>query len=179
MSRIKQLQQEILSLAPKERNVLERWLERQITTTECPKKLYRYMDAKGIAGLENDELIFSSPTDTNDPFEFLTSLKSLLPKNSPSDQRTSEAERLQRLVAKNSFLLFLSEQALNPRMWTQYGGGHEGLVLELDCRKGELGRLRSGGHFLKVQYHESRRIDLPAISRRKKVPLRRRTFAKS
>ena len=129
------------------------------------------MDAKGIAGLENDELMFSSPTDTNDPFEFLTSLKSLLPKNSPGDQRTSEAEKLQRLVAENSFLLFLSEQPLNPRMWAQYGGGHEGLVLELECCKGELGKLRSGGHFLKVQYHESRRIDLPAISCREKGTL--------
>jgi len=167
MSRMQQLQQEILSLAPKERKVLERWLELQTTTTECPKRLYRYMDAQGIAGLENDELMFSSPTDTNDPFEFLTSLKSLGLKRSPGAQRTSVAEKWQRLAAQNSFLLFLSEQPLNPRMWAQYGGGHEGVVLELDCTKGQLGKLRSDGHFLKVQYHKNRRIDLPARKRSK------------
>jgi len=170
MSRIESLQQEILGLAPEEREALTRWLAEQSPTkaTECPKTLYRYMDAKGIAGLENDELMFSSPTDTNDPFEFLTSLKSLGLKRSPGAQRTSVAEKWQRLAAQNSFLLFLSEQPLNPRMWAQYGGGHEGVVLELDCTKGQLGKLRSDGHFLKVQYHKNRRIDLPARKRKQK-----------
>lgn len=151
MSRMEQLQQEILSLAPEQREALGQWLKEQTGTapTKCPEKLHRYMDAKGIAGLENNELMFSSPTDTNDPFEFLTSLASwpLSKPISSGAERAYHANELQRLVAKNSFLLFLSEQPLNPRMWAQYGGGHEGLVLELDCCAGELGRLHSGGHF--------------------------------
>lgn len=76
MNRIESLQQKILGLAPEEREALTRWLSEQspAKASECPETLYRYMDAKGIAGLEKDELMFSSPTDTNDPFEFLTSL---------------------------------------------------------------------------------------------------------
>jgi hypothetical protein len=98
-------------------------------------------------------------------------LKSLLPKKSPGAQRTAVAEDLQRLVAKNSFLLFLSEQPHNPRMWAQYGGGHEGIMLELDCRAGELGRRHTAGFFLRVQYDKTSRVDLSTRSLKRRGSL--------
>lgn len=167
MSRIESLQQEILGLAPEEREALTRWLAEQSPTkaTECPKTLYRYMDAKGIAGLENDELMFSSPTDTNDPFEFLTSLGSLLMPNSVGAERTYHAEVLQRRVGREWFLLFLSEQPHNPRMWAQYGGGHTGLMLEMDTQAGMLKELHVGRRFLRVEYHKQDRVDLPTLEK--------------
>lgn len=98
-----------------------------------PDTLFSYLGTKGIAVLENLELMFSNPADFNDPFEFLPRLE--LQPLSCGDERTSKAQHQVRLYGCNSFIFCMTDKEHNVRMWDHYGDKHQGLMIELDFGK--------------------------------------------
>lgn len=72
--------------------------------------------------------MLSSPLDLNDPFEFLPNLTHV----PHPRERDREAERLQRIAARNTFVASLTEKAHSPRLWSHYGEDHRGIMLTFD-----------------------------------------------
>ncbi len=139
------------------RNFSNQRLQMDSTLTKpIPKVLVSYLGIRGIAVLENLELMFSSPADFNDPFEFLPKLD--LPKESCGNERDARAAKAQRLYGFNSFVFCMTDKEHNVRMWDHYGDGHRGLMISLD-----FGGLLSGqvekGFVLPVDYNSATRFE--------------------
>ena len=113
----------------------------------------------------------SKPTDTNDPFEYLTALTTALPEEAVkhSMMRTQVAEHWQRVCAKNSFVLCLSQAEHNVRMWAQYAENHQGLMLELDFTQGALRQLSDKRRLQRVHYGSGKRLDIPKLGAAEKL----------
>lgn len=70
----------------------------------------------------------------------LTALITALPEVAwqPSAMRIQSAEHWQRVCAKNSFVLCLSQAEHQVRLWAPYAENHQGLMLERDFTQGRL-----------------------------------------
>lgn len=165
---LEDLQAQIQLLPASQQQELRDWLEAQlrpVPTQDRPGRWFRYLGTAGIEGLKKQELMCSKPTDTNDPFEYLTALTTALPEVHwpESAMRTQVAEYWQRLCAKNSFVVCLSEAEHNVRMWAQYAENHQGLMLELDFTQGTLRGLWDSRRLQRVDYGRGKRLDIPKL----------------
>lgn len=154
---LEDLQTQIQLLPLSQQQELGDWLKTRLPpapTQDCPDRWFRYLGPAGIEGLKKKELMCSKPTDTNDPFEYLTALTTALPEEAVkhSMMRTQVAEHWQRVCAKNSFVLCLSQAEHNVRMWAQYAENHQGLMLELDFTQGALRQLSDARRLQRVHY---------------------------
>lgn len=117
--------------------------------TSIPDILFKYVDAKGgLATLEGKEIsvMFSKPSDLNDPFEFLPSLDNLSFK--PDELKDFEylaspflsatADSLRYEIELHWFITSFSRAEHNVRMWAQYGDDHRGICITFDLSKAPL-----------------------------------------
>lgn len=109
-----------------------------------PDILFKYVDAEGgLATLkgENVSVMFSKPSDLNDPFEFLPSLNGLSCdpsefgpecKHLASPILSATADYLKREIELHWFVTSLTKADRNVRMWAQYAGNHSGIKLSFN-----------------------------------------------
>jgi hypothetical protein len=116
---------------------------------DIPTPLHKYGDENLIQSLINENLMFSKPSDLNDPFEFLPSLKawsqiehgmtvftvaphavcSFENEDTPDFALSKAVDFWRSTLEKNWFITSLTTKSKDPRMWSQYGGNHTGLKL--------------------------------------------------
>ena len=109
--------------------------------SSIPDTLFKYVDAKGgLATLEQKmvSVMFSKPSDLNDPFEFLPSLNRIScdPSEFGSDCKylaspflSATADYLKQEIELHWFVTSLTTADRNVRMWAQYAGNHSGIKL--------------------------------------------------
>lgn len=138
-----------------------------------PDILYKYVDAKGgLATLEGEKVsvMFSKPSDLNDPFEFLPSLNGL--SCDPSEFKpecrhlaspilSANADYWRHEIELHWFVTSLTTADRNVRMWAQYAGNHSGIKLtfnlaEIATQKGKMGW---------VEYLNPNRVDIRQLSK--------------
>lgn len=117
--------------------------------TPIPDTLFKYVSADGgLATLQEKEVsvMFSKPSNLNDPFEFLPSLDNLSFK--PDELKdfdyltspflSATADYLRHEIELHWFITSFSRAEHNVRMWAQYGGDHRGICITFDLSKAPL-----------------------------------------
>jgi len=118
-----------------------------------PDRLYYYATESVVNGLWNEELKVSSPSDFDDPFEFLPGIDTSIQFDALRNfERFSEA--VQAAGDGNLYALCLSRKPNDVRMWAQYGGNHAGIMLTLDITKDPLNCLRKANAIQNINYEE-------------------------
>lgn len=130
--------------------------------------LFKYVDAKGgLATLERESVsvMFSKPSDLNDPFEFLPSLNgfSFNPSEfGPDNQHlaspflSATSDYLKRDIERHWFVTSLTTANRNVRMWAQYAANHTGIKLTFNLAEitEQKDRMRW------VDYSKPHRVDI-------------------
>ena len=127
-------------------------------TEAVPTKLVYYGTEDLIHALWNEEIKVTSPSDFNDPFEFLPAF----PKNS-EEAFGIDAQYcmdLQQASDGRFYALCLSRKANDVRMWAQYGGNHTGIMLTIDFTQLPLKDLHDAKYVLNVDYDKPTRHQL-------------------
>jgi len=137
-----------------------------------PDILFKYVTAEGgLATLigEHVSVMFSKPSDLNDPFEFLPSLdglsfehhelKSFEHLESPFLSAT--ADDLRQQIELHWFVTSFSRARRNVRMWAQYGEHHHGICLAFDLSK--LPHCLEKQMMRPVDYDQRERVDVSSF----------------
>lgn len=146
---------------------------------DIPTPIHKYGDENLIHSLMDDNLMFSKPSDLNDPFEFLPSLKAWSQKehdktvfvvaphavcsfenaDTPDFALSTAVDFWRSSLEKNWFITSLTTKSKDPRMWSQYGGNHTGLKLTFDLTHPVLATYAKE-FILPVTYDRPGRIDI-------------------
>jgi hypothetical protein len=137
--------------------------------TLIPNTLFKYVSADGgLATLQEKAVcvMFSKPSDLNDPFEFLPSLDKLSFKPDElnafgylsSHFLSATADSLRYEIELHWFITSFSRAEHNVRMWAQYGDDHRGICLTFDLSKAPLSLQK--GRMRPVDYTKTDRVDV-------------------
>lgn len=102
--------------------------------------LYKYVsDDAGMKIIENNSVGFSRPSDFNDPFE-LEALYQSEEGDNPIDKGFNEIKTWAKKETwkRNTAILSLTRQPLNPLMWAHYGKDPTGMVIGFDAAINEF-----------------------------------------
>lgn len=139
-----------------------------------PDTLFKYVDAKGgLATLEGEtvSVMFSKPSDLNDPFECLPSLNGLSCdpsefgpecKHLASPVLSANADYWRQEIELHWFVTSFTQAERNVRMWAQYGKDHKGMSITFDLSKAPLSPQKE--MMRKVCYEKEERFDISDFS---------------
>lgn len=150
---------------------------------DIPTPIHKYGDENLIQSLTDENLMFSKPSDLNDPFEFLPSLKWLCHRNEngiqfslgedqffeskdenlPGEIVTFSAQDWREKIERDWFVTSLTTKSKDPRMWDQYGGKHTGLCLTFDLNHPDWASLQPKDSINRVKYDSPFRADISVL----------------
>lgn len=96
--------------------------------------LYKYVTHEaGMKILQNGSLGFTQPCHFNDPFEVEAAYPHVDGNPFEALQRKIQNWAKKDILKRNTGILSLTRQPLNPLMWAHYGNEHKGMVIGIDA----------------------------------------------
>lgn len=149
-----------------------------------PDTLFKYLSAEGALATLKDKMVsvmFSKPSDLNDPFESLPSLEGLSCgpsefgpecKHLASPVLSASADYWRQELEKHWFVTSLTEADRNVRMWAQYAVNHTGIKFTFNLS--EIAHQKDW--MVRVDYTQPNRADIrqltdPTLTRKAKGDL--------
>jgi hypothetical protein len=151
---------------------------------DIPTPIHKYGDENLIHSLTDENLMFSKPSDLNDPFEFLPSLKWLCHRNEngiqfclgedqffeskdenfPGEIVTFSAQDWREKIERDWFVTSLTTKPKDPRMWAQYAKNHTGLCLTLNLNHPDWANRNPKESIYRVTNDSPLRVDISVLS---------------